>query len=114
MVYIIGIIGGFVCGFFGAGGGLVLLPAMVNILKVDEYKARGTTLASMFVATLIASIFYAQNNYFDIQIIVKTALGGMIGGFIGAKLTNKLPKEILTIAFNIFLIYVALRMVWRK
>ncbi|MBQ8299653.1 MAG: sulfite exporter TauE/SafE family protein [Clostridia bacterium] len=114
MVYVIGLIGGFVSGFFGAGGGLILLPAMVNILKVDEYKARGTTLASIFVATLIASIFYAQNNYFDMSLSLKLAIGGIVGGFLGAKITNKIPKDILAIAFNIFLLYVSIRMIFAK
>lgn len=114
MVYVIGLFGGFVSGFFGAGGGLILLPAMVNILKVDEYKARGTTLASIFIATLIASIFYMKNNYFDMSLSIKLAIGGVVGGFLGAKITNKIPKNILTIVFNIFLLYVSIRMISGK
>ena len=41
--------------FLVHGGGLVLLPAMVSFLNVDDYKARGTTLATIFIATLVAS-----------------------------------------------------------
>lgn len=91
------------------GGGLILLPAMIQFLKVDDYKARGTTLATIFIATLVASIFYSQENYFDWKFILPLTIGGVIGGYIGAKLTNKLPKEILNVAFNLFLIFVALR-----
>ena len=91
------------------GGGLVLLPAMIEILKVDDYKARGTTLATIFIATLVASIFYSRGNYFEWNFIMPLVIGGIVGGYIGAKLTNKLPKEILNIAFNLFLIFVAVR-----
>ncbi len=91
------------------GGGLVLLPAMVSFLKVDDYKARGTTLATIFIATLVASIFYSREISFEFGTIMPLALGGLVGGYIGAKLTNKLPKEILNVAFNLFLIFVAVR-----
>ena len=47
MVYAIGILGGFVSGFFGSGGGLIILPALIRILKIDELKARGTTLITI-------------------------------------------------------------------
>lgn len=96
------------------GGGLIILPAMVEFLKVDEYKARGTTLATIFVATLIASIFYSRENYFDFSVIIPLVIGGVVGGYIGAKLTNKLPKEILNVAFNLFLIFVAVRILMGK
>ena len=96
------------------GGGLVLLPAMISFLNVDDYKARGTTLATIFIATLIASIFYSREISFSFVEILPLMVGGIIGGYIGAKLTNKLPKEILNIAFNIFLIFVAARILMGK
>ena len=63
MVYVVGVLGGFVSGFFGAGGGLIILPALIRILKLDEYKARGTTLATILIAILVSSIFYSKFNY---------------------------------------------------
>lgn len=100
--------------FLVHGGGLVLLPAMIEFLKVDDYKARGTTLATIFVATLVASIFYSRGNYFEWNFILPLVFGGVIGGYVGAKLTNKLPKEILNVAFNLFLIFVAVRILIGK
>lgn len=96
------------------GGGLVLLPAMIEFLKVDDYKARGTTLATIFIATLVAVIFYSRENYFDFVTILPLVLGGVIGGYIGAKLTNKLSKEVLNVVFNSFLIFVAVRILMGK
>ena len=95
--------------FLVHGGGLILLPTMVSFLKVDDYKARGTTLATIFIATLIASIFYSREISFSFIEILPLMMGGVIGGFIGAKITNKLPREILNIAFDIFLIFVGLK-----
>ena len=111
MVYVIGILGGFVSGFFGNGGGLIILPALTKILRIDEYKARGTTLATILVAILVSSIFYMKYNYFDISLSLKVAIGGIIGGFLGAKLVDKISKFWLSIVFDIFLIWAAINMI---
>ncbi len=54
------------------------MPAIVHFLNVDEYKARGTALASILVATLIATIFYAQYGYFNYAMAIKIAIGGIL------------------------------------
>lgn len=113
MVYVIGILGGFVSGFFGAGGGLIVLPALIRILKIDEYKARGTTLASILIAILVSAIFYTKYNYFDFGLSIKVAIGGVIGGFLGARLVKKIPKFWLSMIFDIFLIWASLSMIFR-
>lgn len=112
MIFFVGLAGGFVSGFFGSGGGLIILPAIVSLLKIDEYKARGTTLATILVATLITAIFYANFEYFNLSLSIKAAIGGVMGGIIGAKVMKKIPKEILNIAFDIFLVLMSARMIW--
>lgn len=109
MTYIIGLVGGFVSGFFGAGGGVLIHPALTRILKLDEYQARGTTLITVFPAVLIASIFYANYDYFDISTAIKVALGGALGGFVGAKIMKKIPKFYLALIFDVFLIGVSIK-----
>lgn len=111
MTYVIGFISGIVSGFFGAGGGLLIHPALTKIVKLDEYKARGTTLITVFPAVLVASIFYASNNYIDVDKTIKVALGGCIGGFIGAKIMKKIPKFWLAISFDIFLIIISIKII---
>ena len=111
MVYIIGLLGGFISGFFAAGGGLVIHPALTRMLKMDEYKARGTTLITVLPATLVASIFYANNNYFDINLCIKVVVGGCLGAVLGAKIMNKIPKFYLSIIFDIFLIGTSIKII---
>jgi len=40
------------------------------------------------------------------------AIGGIVGGVVGAKLLNKLPEQYFKIAFTLFLIYASCRMIW--
>lgn len=109
MTYLIGLLGGFASGFFGAGGGLLIYPALTRILKLDEYKSRSTTLITIFPAVLVASIFYASYNYFDWKNIWKIVVGGVIGGFLGAKIMKKIPKFYLAIIFDVFLIWLSIK-----
>ena len=88
MVYLIGIIGGILGGVFGAGSGLVLLPAMIHFLKIDEYKGRGTTLCIVLIITIASSFFYYKNNFIDFKIAIYAAIGGVLGGFIRSKNTS--------------------------
>ena len=60
---------------------------------------------------VISGIFYYINNYVEWKTGILCSVGGIIGGIIGAKLLNILPTKYLRIAFTIFLIYAAYRMI---
>lgn len=108
---IIGILAGIVSGLFSTGGGMILVPAFIHLLKIDDTKARGTSVFCILPMVLASSIFYYKGNYIDWKIAALCAIGGAIGGYIGAKLLKKLPEKILKIAFTGFLIYVSIRMI---
>ncbi len=108
---IIGIIAGIVSGFFSTGGGMILVPAYIYILKLNEKESRATSIACILPMVIASSIFYAKNKYIDWKIGILCAIGGIIGGFLGSKFLNKIPDEILKTTFIIFLIYVGIRMI---
>lgn len=107
---IIGIIAGIVSGLFSTGGGMILVPAFIYLLKLEDSKARGTSVFCILPMVLTSSFFYYKGNYIDWKIAFLCAIGGSIGGYIGAKLLKKLSKKILKIAFTIFLIYISFKM----
>ena len=107
---IIGFLAGFVSGLFSTGGGLILVPAFIYLLKEEPKRARGTSIFCILPMVLTSSFFYYKGNYINWKIAFLCALGGAIGGYIGARLLKKLPEKILKSAFAIFLIYVAVRM----
>ena len=101
---IIGILAGIVCGLFGTGGGLVLVPAFIYMLEIEPKKARATSLTCMLIMVIISSIFYYKNNYIDWKAGGLCAIGGVIGGYIGAKVLKKTPDYILKIIFILFIL----------
>lgn len=110
MIYVIGLIGGLIGGLFGAGSGMIILPGIVNVLKENEYRSRGTTLIIVLIITLVSSMFYYKNNYFDFKSSIYTIIGGCAGGFLGAKLMKKIPKFWLSTVFYIFMVFVGIKM----
>lgn len=108
---LLGFIAGMISGFFGAGGGLILVPYMTLILKEDEVKSRATTIMCIFFMVLTSSFFYFQEAFINWNIALKCAIGGIIGGIVGSKLLINLNKKVLQIFFIIFLIYAGIKMI---
>ncbi len=105
---IIGFLAGIISGFFGSGGGLILVPAFVYILKMDEKKARATAIFCILPMVVVTAFFYNKNNYIHWNTGIKCAVGGIIGGIIGSKLLTKIPNKYLKITFALFLIYASI------
>ena len=109
---IIGIFAGIVSGLFASGGGMIVVPAFIYILKMKDVEARATSVLCILPMVVTSGIFYYTNNYIHWKIGILCAIGGIIGGVVGARLLNKLPTKYLKIAFTIFLIYASCRMIW--
>ncbi len=107
---IIGIIAGIICGLFASGGGLILVPAFVYLLGIENKKARGTAVLCILPMVITSSIFYYKGNYINWKIGLMCAIGGVIGGIIGAKLLKKIPTRYIKMLFAIFLLYVSIKM----
>ena len=110
-IIFIGIIAGIISGLFSTGGGMILVPAFIYILKLNEKQSRATSIACILPMVIVSSIFYAKNKYIDWKIGILCAIGGIVGGYIGSKILNKIPDKILKITFIIFMIYIGIRMI---
>lgn len=106
----IGILAGIVSGLFSTGGGMILVPAFIYLLKIEDSKARGTSVFCILAMVITTSFFYYKGNYIEWKTAILCAIGGSIGGYIGAKLLKKVPEKYLKIAFTVFLIYVSYKM----
>lgn len=107
----IGLFSGIVSGLFASGGGMILVPAFMYLLKMKDVESRATSVACILPMVVTSGIFYYKNNYIDWKIGILCAIGGVVGGIVGAKLLNKLPTKYLKIAFTFFLIYASYRMI---
>ena len=109
--FFIGILAGFICGIFSAGGGLILVPAFTHMLNIEDRRARATTIFAILPMVITSSIIYLKNNLIDWKVAIYCGIGGIIGGIIGANLLQKLPVKVLRITFIVFLIYTSVKFI---
>lgn len=108
---LIGLGAGVLSGLFGIGGGVVIVPALILIARMQPQEAAGTSLAALLlpVGALGAWEYYRSGNL-NVAAGLLLALGLFLGAGLGAKLTLHLSPTGLRRAFAVFLALIALRM----
>jgi len=111
----IGLMAGIFGGMFGVGGAIVMIPAMVYFLGVDQHTAQGTSLAVMLPPIgLFAAYNYYRDGQVNIWYAAIIALAFMIGGYFGSKIALHLPEQLMKRIFAVFLILVALKLIFSR
>lgn len=105
----IGIVTGTANGLFGAGGGMIAVPALTAVLKQEERRAHATAIAVILPLTVLSATFYVSKGFVDWGMTAWVTPGGIIGGFIGAKLLGICPEYILRRIFAVFIIIAAVK-----
>lgn len=98
-------------GFFGAGGGLFLVPLFVRWLHIDDKKAFATSVAVIFPLSAVSLIVYFLKGNIDIAGSLPTLLGGLAGGFIAGRIFGKIPVALLRRIFGLLILYGGIRAV---
>ena len=90
----IGLAAGFFAGFFGVGGGLIIVPGLVVILHLDQRRAVGTSLLAIVPAVLGSLAFYAVAGSVDLVIGGLLALGAVAGAQLGSWLLQRMSVRV--------------------
>jgi uncharacterized protein len=113
ILVIIGLMTGVFGGIFGVGGAIIMIPALVYFLGVDQHTAQGTSLAVMLPPIgLFAAYNYYKAGEVDIWFAIIISLAFMIGGFFGAKIALNMPEQVMKRIFGILLMVVGVKMVF--
>lgn len=108
-----GFVVGFASGYFGVGGGFLIVPGLIYSGGLDILKAVGTSLISVGIFGVTTALRYSLNGYLDLPISILYLLGGVLGGWLGAHVTTTISKKTLTRIFAIIMILVAIYMIYR-
>jgi uncharacterized membrane protein YfcA len=115
ILVIIGLMAGVFGGMFGVGGAIIMIPALVYFLGVDQHTAQGTSVAIMLPPIgLFAAYNYYKAGQVNIWYAVIIAVAFMAGGYFGSMIALKVPENLMKKIFGILLILVALRMIFSK
>lgn len=108
---IIGMFVGFMSAIMGVGGGFVIIPAMIYLLRMPTALVIGTSLFQIVFVAAFGTILHAvQNKTVDIVLAVILISGGVVGAQFGTMAGDKLRGEHLRILLAALILIVALRM----
>ncbi|WP_447414936.1 sulfite exporter TauE/SafE family protein, partial [Clostridium perfringens] len=85
-----GIFVGAITGLIGAGGGFLIIPALVGGLKMPMKQAIGTSLVIIAINAAFGFLSSLANNAVDWQLLLRITLIAMVGVFIGTQISQKL------------------------
>ncbi|MBU2583652.1 MAG: sulfite exporter TauE/SafE family protein [Alphaproteobacteria bacterium] len=112
-VLALGAIVGFLGAIMGVGGGFIIVPAMIYLLRVPTNVVVGTSLFQILFVTAATTIMHAVQNYtVDIVLALLLMIGGVIGAQFGAVAGEKLKGEQLRFLLAGLVLLVCLRVAW--
>lgn len=111
---LIGLFGGVASGLFGIGGGIVMVPAMIFLMKQDPKIAVGTSLAVIVPTALVGSFRHYAFHNIDWRIALMLAPTALIGGYFGPQIAEAISGPALKRAFGILMLVAGVKLVVGK
>ena len=114
IILLLGLGVGVLVGLLGIGGGVVLVPAMVLLLGMDQHLAQGTSLFILLPPIGLGALReYWKQGQVDLRAGVLCAVGILVGAFGGSLIALPMPSRNLKGLFGCFLMLSAI-LLWRK
>lgn len=115
LVLLLGFVVGIISGIIGIGGGVVLVPALIWMLGMDQHKAQGTSLAALLppIGILAFWAYYRHGNA-DLRVGLLLAVGFAVGGLFGGLGAQYIPELWLRRIFAGVLIGIGVKLLFEK
>jgi uncharacterized membrane protein YfcA len=114
IILLLGLVVGVLVGLLGIGGGVVLVPAMVYLLHMDQHLAQGTSLFILLPPIGLGALReYWKQGQVDLKAGILCAIGILFGAFAGSFVALPMPSRNLKGFFGCFLMLAAI-LLWRK
>lgn len=105
LLILIGLAAGICSGIFGIGGGVLIVPALVFLMKFPIHRAIGTSLAILLPPIGAAAVFaYYRAGNIDIKAALIIAITVFVGAGLGGLMANRLDAASMRTLFGIFLL----------
>lgn len=104
-----GALAGLVNGFFGGGGGMVLVPMLTGRCHLPQRTAFATSVAIILPLCLLSAGIYLFRGQLDFSLALPYLLGGVIGGFLGGRWFRRLNMDWLRRGFALLILFGGVR-----
>ena len=109
---VIGIAAGLSSGLFGVGGGIVMVPLFVYLLKLDQKRAHATSLGAVVPIAFVGAWGYHTHGNVDYVAVCYVLAGSILGAMYGARMLKRISLPAVQILFAAVLLMSALRLFW--
>ena len=107
----LGVFVGILSAIMGVGGGFILVPAMVYLLRMPAGVVVGTSLFQIIITTSLTSVLQpGRNQTVDIVLATLLLIGGVMGAQLGARASSRFRAEELRALLALIVLIVGLRM----
>ena len=106
---IAGGLSGLINGFFGGGGGMLLVPLLTGWCGLTQRQAFSTSVAIILPLCALSSAIYWIRGGLDMLLALPYLLGGLVGGMVAGKLYHKLNMKWLRKGFALLILYGGVR-----
>jgi uncharacterized membrane protein YfcA len=117
LLLLAGAAAGFLAGFFGVGGGIILVPILLYFFQsihisslVSTHLAFGTSLLIVLFASLSSAFQYSRNGHVVWKAVMAIGLASVVGGLLGANIAGDLQGKVLRQIFAAVVLLSALRL----
>ncbi|HCE55446.1 MAG: permease [Lutibacter sp. BRH_c52] len=118
ILIIIGLSAGILSGLVGVGGGIIMVPLFVLFLGLTQHNAQGLSLAVMLPPVTFLAVYNyhtaGTGGNIDWRIAIMVSILFIIGGFIGSKVALQIDQRMLRKIFGVFMLIVAIRLIFTK
>jgi uncharacterized membrane protein YfcA len=107
----LGFLVGILSALMGVGGGFIIVPAMIYVLRMPTNVVMGTSLVPIVVVTAATTILQSVQNFtVDIMLALVLIVGGTVGAQLGVRIGSRLKAEQLRFLLAILVLVVAARL----
>jgi uncharacterized membrane protein YfcA len=95
----VGAIAGLASGLFGVGGGIVIVPCLVYLARMDQRRAQALSLVAIVPIAVSGTLGYSPDGQVDWPVAALIATGGICGALVGTELLHRAPLKALQLTF---------------
>lgn len=105
-----GILTGILSGLLGIGGGAIMVAIVISVLHITQHVAQAAALAAIIPTAFVGAAKHHKNGLINYKVGIYLAIGGIVGGFIGAYCANILDENILRKVFSVFFAFIGMQL----
>lgn len=103
---------GLVCGLFGAGGGMILVPLLIRVCHLEPRCAFASSLSIILPISIVSLLVCGMNFGLPLKDSVPYLIGGTIGGILAGIFYKKIPTGMLRRVMALLILWGGIRILW--